>query len=191
MKGNEDQDFAVLVTSQWSSVPALFMNLSPFHCWVFNLKIVGKAFTQVSVQNCNYSCGWDSVTVKTVEHPLGQGWSSSQSLNEPQTIWGGSRGSTGALCQAAGTGVSVLIWLRCSHPAHPRKQNKKWVYHPPASFMEEEEAHGLGFVRHEATSLFCLCARKLQLTHCWSFPWEGPVPTKLTDTWVSSLNKVV
>lgn len=50
---------------------------------------------------------------------------------------------------------------------------------------------GLASTRHKATSPFCVCAGKLQLTHCWSSPWEGQVPTKLTDTLVSSLNKVV
>lgn len=100
----------------------------PFCCWELNLKIVGKSFIQVSVWHCYYSCGWDSVTVEVVEHPPFQCWSSSQSLNEPQTLWGGSGGSAGvgtlALCQGGGTGVSVLAWLHCSHPAHPCKQKE-------------------------------------------------------------------
>lgn len=50
---------------------------------------------------------------------------------------------------------------------------------------------GLASTRQKATSPFCMCAGKLPLTHCWSSPWEGQVPTKLTDTLVSSLNKVV
>lgn len=57
---------------------------------------------------------------------------------------------------------------------------------------EKEEAHGLGFDKARSNeSVLPVCGEAAADSHCWSFPWEGPVPTKLTDTLDSSLNKVV
>lgn len=151
---------SILFTSQWSPIPVLFLNLSPFCCWELNLKIVRKDFVQVTVWNGFYSCVWDSVTVKVVEHPPFQLWGSHWSLNKPYEMDPkGVLETTGQPC-AGLEGLGFLCSPGCAAPVQkiPVNKKKRGPKHQPAGVVEEE-AHGLGFYKAQSN--------KSVLPVCW------------------------